>query len=582
MNKNFNYRVILGLAIFFIFFILYKTGSNFSSDINFSYAPVQESGRMKSIDSFAKNQLLRFYGKREIKLDNGNIQSAADWLISISDQNNLIDSQELFYITNPELAKNFDVDKIKDSRRYSYNDLKRGYQYLSSEVRLYSFLNSDQKINSIEKQIDNLNADIVHYQFLKANLLLFSNSIKVEDKDLKSVMNIADNQMISIAYFMSYHDKIFENILNPNLDFSIEFNREFNNIKNKCIDFVMNDTDINKAISIQQNRIKEREKFIQKRREFNQIEELEFGNRAVYTANNFNIIPMKNDEESLYSPYIILRSYFLSDEAYLGNMKSELLFSYNDIINNDDKESLKNIFSIHDSDVKRLKYETNLNNSFVFYYSQILCLFSFLLIVVSWMLDSFKNIKLANIFRQSALIFMITSFCLLAFGIIVRMYVMNRPPVTTLYESILFVTFIMMLISLIVEFIRKDTLGLFIGSIGGAVLHFVASKYALDGDTFGVLVAVLDSNFWLSTHVTTITFGYGVSLVTGIMAHIYLLQACINPNNKDRLKIIFNNLYVLTFVALFFTMFGTILGGIWADQSWVDFGDGIQRKMEHF
>ena len=69
MNKNFNYRVILGLAIFCIFFILYKTGSNFSSDTNFSYAPIQESGRMKSIDSFAKNQLLRFYGKREIKLD---------------------------------------------------------------------------------------------------------------------------------------------------------------------------------------------------------------------------------------------------------------------------------------------------------------------------------------------------------------------------------------------------------------------------------------------------------------------------------------------------------------------------------
>ena len=144
MNKIIKYRVILGLAIFCIFFILYKTGSNFSSDINFSYAPVQESGRIKSIDSFAKNQLLRFYGKREIKLDNGNIQSAADWLISISDSNIPIDNQELFYITNPELVKNFDVDKIKDTRRYSYNDLKRGYQYLSSEVRLYSFLNSEQ------------------------------------------------------------------------------------------------------------------------------------------------------------------------------------------------------------------------------------------------------------------------------------------------------------------------------------------------------------------------------------------------------------------------------------------------------
>ena len=31
---------------------------------------------------------------------------------------------------------------------------------------------------------------------------------------------------------------------------------------------------------------------------------------------------------------------------------------------------------------------------------------------------------------------------------------------------------------------------------------------------------------------------------------------------------IYKNTYILTLVALFFTLFGTILGGIWADQSW--------------
>ena len=59
-----------------------------------------------------------------------------------------------------------------------------------------------------------------------------------------------------------------------------------------------------------------------------------------------------------------------------------------------------------------------------------------------------------------------------------------------------------------------------------------------------------------------------MSLVAGLMGHIYLIYAAIKPNDKKELTKIFNNIYGLTLMALFFTMFGTILGGIWADQSW--------------
>ena len=65
-----------------------------------------------------------------------------------------------------------------------------------------------------------------------------------------------------------------------------------------------------------------------------------------------------------------------------------------------------------------------------------------------------------------------------------------------------------------------------------------------------------------------ITFGYGVSLVAGLMGHVYLLLAYFKPKDKQLLDKVFNNTYGLTLMGLFFTMFGTILGGIWADQSW--------------
>ena len=106
------------------------------------------------------------------------------------------------------------------------------------------------------------------------------------------------------------------------------------------------------------------------------------------------------------------------------------------------------------------------------------------------------------------------------------------------------------------------------GTICGIVLHYVGFGYANDGDTLGMLVAVLNSNFWLATHVTTITTGYGTSLFAGLLGHVYLLQVIRNPSNTKYLKTINSNMFGATIFALFFTLFGTILGGIWADQSW--------------
>ena len=163
---------------------------------------------------------------------------------------------------------------------------------------------------------------------------------------------------------------------------------------------------------------------------------------------------------------------------------------------------------------------------------------------------------------------MSSGFILHIIGIINRMIIMQRPPVSTLYESIIFVGFVLVLIALIFENIRRDSISIFIGLVGGIILHYIGFRYAAEGDTLGMLVAVLNSNFWLSIHVTTITFGYGVSLVSGLMGHMYLIKSSIIKTSKNELKNIYNNVYALTLVALFFTLFGTILGGIWADQSW--------------
>lgn len=153
-------------------------------------------------------------------------------------------------------------------------------------------------------------------------------------------------------------------------------------------------------------------------------------------------------------------------------------------------------------------------------------------------------------------------------GIASRIVIMGRPPVATLYESILFVAMIGILYAIIIELRRRDGVGLLIGALLGSVLQFIAMRYAAEGDTMGMLVAVLDTNFWLGTHVVTITIGYGCSLVAGTLAHVYLLQQWRYPDDREKRGTLMSNMLGVGLVAAFFSLFGTILGGIWADQSW--------------
>ncbi len=152
-------------------------------------------------------------------------------------------------------------------------------------------------------------------------------------------------------------------------------------------------------------------------------------------------------------------------------------------------------------------------------------------------------------------------------GLGLRIFILERPPVGTLYESILFVSWIGVLTALAVEYRRKDGLGILTGTVSGVLLLTVAEGFA-EGDTLKMLVAVLNTNFWLTVHVLCITIGYGFCVITGILAHIYLYQSGRAGISSDDTKNLDVHIKTLALISLLFTTVGTILGGIWADQSW--------------
>ena len=76
---------------------------------------------------------------------------------------------------------------------------------------------------------------------------------------------------------------------------------------------------------------------------------------------------------------------------------------------------------------------------------------------------------------------------------------MERPPVSTLYESIIFVAFINAILAILLQLKQRDITISVTSNIIAISLLFVAEKFNVNKDSFAVLAAVLDSNFWLGT-----------------------------------------------------------------------------------
>ncbi len=209
----------------------------------------------------------------------------------------------------------------------------------------------------------------------------------------------------------------------------------------------------------------------------------------------------------------------------------------------------------------RYNAELFYNNANLFLISTLLYTLSFLLLLLGYMFNS-KWVSVGS------LACLVVGLLIHMGGIMMRVYIMARPPVGTLYESIIFVSAFLVLVAVVIEFIRRDTLGLILGSVAGIILNYIGSRYALDGDTNQMLVAVLNTKFWLLTHVQTISIGYSIALLAGLAAHAYLFIRVIKPDDREQQLSIYKVSYGVALVAVFFTTFGTILGGIWGDQSW--------------
>jgi ABC-type transport system involved in cytochrome c biogenesis permease subunit len=159
------------------------------------------------------------------------------------------------------------------------------------------------------------------------------------------------------------------------------------------------------------------------------------------------------------------------------------------------------------------------------------------------------------------------------FAVVSRIWLTGRPPVVNLYSSAVFIGWACVLAGLGLEALFRMGIGNLVAAASGFLTLMVA--YGLDsGDTMHVLQAVLDTQFWLSTHVVTVTLGYGATFLAGMLgtcAIVHLAWAGRRGLDADGERMqdrLYRMTYGVVCFALFFSFIGTVLGGLWADDSW--------------
>ena len=206
--------------------------------------------------------------------------------------------------------------------------------------------------------------------------------------------------------------------------------------------------------------------------------------------------------------------------------------------------------------------ESFFNQLLAFKRSLYVYLMAFLLVLLYWA-------NLNDVWRVAAQRLVILGFVVHTAGLLFRMWLEGRPPVTNLYSSAIFIGWGAVVLGLVLEKFYRDGIGLIVATALGFLSLIVAHNLSLAGDTMEMMRAVLDTNIWLATHVVVVTLGYASTFVAGFLALVYITRGVFTKTlDATTAKGLARMVYAIVCFATLFSFVGTVLGGIWADQSW--------------
>ncbi|MCX6875488.1 MAG: cytochrome c biogenesis protein CcsA [Verrucomicrobia bacterium] len=474
---------------------------------SFNRLPVLVGGRIKPLDTVARNSLLIMRGKQTLRLKSGEKMSASRWLADVLFNAPVADTYPVFAIANQEVLGMFGLPQ-EDKRYCSFAELQPALQKVEEEGRLAAEINAKQR-TAFQSAIYNLRNSLYFYQQLKG-------SIHLEDTR----------------------------------NFGAEINSYAQAVATSA------------AALKQANTQPDKDQLALLR---------SAAARYQAQAENAYMLSVAPPAGGQAGDWLSTGAALLRVESPQTIPASVAAFAdLGDAFRAGDHAAFSHVANEyagwlgieHPELSGRTAYELRFNQMEPFYQSMVLYVAAFLLACGSWL-------ALPKGLRQTAFLLLVLALAVHSFGMFSRMYLQGRPPVTNLYSSAIFVGWGAVVIGLVLERLFRDGIGAASAGMVGFVTLIIAHHLGSNGDTLEMMQAVLDSNLWLATHVVVITAGYSAMFLAGMLAVVYVgLGVFTRLLTRETALALTRMVYGVICFATLFSFVGTVLGGIWADQSW--------------
>ena len=477
----------------------------------FGKLPVLLEGRVQPLDSVARNTLLQIRTKQTVLLDDGKTSiPAIQWLAETMMHPGVADTRKIFRIDHPEVLS---LLKLPEKQKYfSFNEIKPVLPELQKQTDRISQI-EDKLRTPFEQQLMKLAHGMMLYNRLK-------NSLKHETttdfaKELEGFNKAIQPGVAAVRAQQAgqeFNKEAFDDIL--------EYLSRYDFMSRFSYPMLLPPTNAQKNREGWEN----------------------VGQGLMAAVKGGEIHPAA-------TYYAGLSSAFARGDTADFNSK---LVQYRSWL----RERNFN------AELAKGRKEFLFNTLQAFYKATGIYLVAFLFGCFSWF-------KMSPTLRRCGVAVAWLAFAVHTVGLVFRMHLEGRPPVTNLYSSAIFVGWGAVLLALILEKFYRDGIGIVTAAAVGFTTQIIAHNLALGGDTMIMLRAVLDTNFWLATHVVMITLGYASMFVAGFLAILYIFRGLFMTSLSPAIaKSLQRMVYGIMCFATLFSFVGTILGGIWADQSW--------------
>lgn len=498
--------------------------------------PVQDGGRVKPLSTYAGFTMLQLHGARKMKLANGEGQEfrigPTEWMLDCLFRPQMARELPTFRVDNAEALEAIGVKPRSRRDRYSYDELEPGRETLNQLAQKYSPIDS-KKRTPVQSQLVDLESSmrrfeilIVHFNFARAGIQLVGTG--GED---------GVDQRADVSAFMAMSPRLREQI-NQAQHRGDPISPEINSLLNQIV------------------------------------------NQSNFAKYGLFLFPPTAEGETKWNTAGELIMAVMTGES------TDPVTAIDDVMHLEplarsgaDQEAFaEELDKLHAHMLKRtegMDSVAHIGMEYHYYQAD-----WFLNAMVLFLLGSITALAMWTLGRgRASTICYWATVALTAAGaiccviaIVIRCLIMERPPIGNLYDTIIFIGATITIISLITEWMTRRRFALGIGPILGTALILLARRYELGdaSDHMDPLVAVLDSNYWLTTHVITITLGYSAGLLAAFLSAIYVLirGLALDKGSGELSRPLSRAVYGMICFTLLLSLVGTVLGGIWANDSW--------------